>query len=166
MKVNVLSRLNIITAEPTELADLGNCKIFTTTNDFITHIPHVHVCVKITNSHNFTGKPLHYKNKSSDYITLVTVGLKYSNEPYTFENLDVEEAWKNDTKTGFNKILKTVINWLNSWDNKMKMRKADVALLDYFKKHESQGWLPHKQDYEKWIQKLKNGTAFPEGKPK
>lgn len=80
---------------------------YTLDNEYISHYPHVHVCVK-NDEKRWNGKAL---RNGSPYKTVASVRLRKDCN-YTSYNLEFEEIL--DSKIENTKYIKTICNWLNS----------------------------------------------------
>lgn len=132
----IIDKLNL--SQITEMAQKqGQDKEFvyyTLDNEYISHYPHVHVCVPIQDK-RWEGKPLHSGNPLK---TVASVRL-LDTKTYTIDNLIFEEI--KDKKIDSKKYKKVICDWLNSTISGLKINNrqgnALKCLQDYLNSNDS-----------------------------
>ena len=107
---------------------------YTLDNEYISHYPHVHICVSNQNK-QWQGKPLHSGNPLK---TIASVRL-LDTKTYTPETIIFEEI--KDNKIDNKKYRKIIADWLNSTISGLKVNNkqgnALKCLQDYLNSNES-----------------------------
>ena len=107
---------------------------YTLDNEFISHYPHVHICVPNNDKH-WDGKPL---NSGNPLKTVASVRL-LDKLQYTVDDIIFEEI--KDPKIESTKYKKIIANWLNSTISGLKINNkqgnALKCLQDYINSNET-----------------------------
>ena len=107
---------------------------YTLDNEFISHYPHVHICVP-NNDNHWDGKPL---NSGSPLKTVASVRL-LDKLQYTVDDIIFEEI--KDSKVESTKYKKIIADWLNSTISGLKINNkqgnALKCLQDYLNSNET-----------------------------
>lgn len=121
--MKILLRKNEILAMAQKQGSIKNFTFYTLDNEFPSHYPHVHICIK--NDGKTKGVPL--KN-GSNLLSLGSVKLRPDNN-YTVENLEFETLINEDLDTIKNR--KIIVEWLTDIHKKLKIENCFKCVSDY-----------------------------------